>query len=55
VQPAPAAVAPPAGNPRFPLLDSVRALAIFGVIVCHAATYTGTWPDEWWGTTRTTA
>ena len=27
----------------------MRALAIFGVIVCHAATYTGTWPAEWWG------
>jgi peptidoglycan/LPS O-acetylase OafA/YrhL len=27
----------------------VRALAVFGVIVCHAASYTGTWPAAWWG------
>lgn len=27
----------------------MRALAVFGVIVCHAATWPGTWPDAWWG------
>jgi peptidoglycan/LPS O-acetylase OafA/YrhL len=31
----PAAVAPPAGNPRFPLLDALRAIAALSVLVHH--------------------
>jgi peptidoglycan/LPS O-acetylase OafA/YrhL len=33
----PAAVAPPAGHPRFPLLDGVRAMAALAVVGTHAA------------------
>jgi peptidoglycan/LPS O-acetylase OafA/YrhL len=33
---APAALAPPPGNPRFPLVDGVRALAAFSVLFFHA-------------------
>ena len=29
------AVAPPPGNPRFPLIDSLRALAALSVLVYH--------------------
>ena len=32
----PAAVAPPPGNPRFPLVDGVRAIAAVSVLVFHA-------------------
>jgi peptidoglycan/LPS O-acetylase OafA/YrhL len=40
--PAPSpAVAPPPGNPRFPLIDSVRALAVLAVLVYHVAADTG--------------
>ncbi len=35
------AVAPPPGNPRFPLIDSVRALAVLIVMLYHVASYTG--------------
>jgi peptidoglycan/LPS O-acetylase OafA/YrhL len=35
------AVAPPPGNPRFPLFDSLRALAILTVLVYHVAAVTG--------------
>ena len=31
----PAAVAAPAGNPRFPLFDGLRALAVFAVVLFH--------------------
>ena len=31
------AVAPPPGNPRFPLLDSVRALAALAIVLTHTA------------------
>lgn len=34
---APAALAPPPGHPRFPLFDSVRAMAALGVVVFHCA------------------
>ena len=40
-QPAPDAVRPPPGNPRFPLLDSVRAIAAVAVLVSHVAGVTG--------------
>lgn len=35
------AVAPPPGNPRFPLIDSVRALAVLAVLLYHVAALTG--------------
>jgi peptidoglycan/LPS O-acetylase OafA/YrhL len=36
--PAPAdALRPPPGNPRFPLLDSLRAIAAFSILVTHAS------------------
>ncbi len=41
-------VAPPPGHRRFPLVDSLRAIAALGVIVTHTATFgavsTSTWP-----------
>lgn len=40
-QRAPDAVRPPPGNPRFPLLDSVRAIAAVAVLVSHVAAITG--------------
>lgn len=46
---APAAVAPPPGHPRFPLIDSVRALAALGVLLTHTATFSGFSPHTWWG------
>jgi peptidoglycan/LPS O-acetylase OafA/YrhL len=33
---APDAVAPPPGHPRFPLIDSLRAIAAIAVVLCHA-------------------
>lgn len=39
--PAPSpAVAPPPGNPRFPLIDSVRAIAVLAVVVYHVSAIT---------------
>lgn len=35
-----AALAPPPGNPRFPLLDAMRALAALAIVVYHAAAET---------------
>jgi peptidoglycan/LPS O-acetylase OafA/YrhL len=35
------AVAPPPGNPRFPYIDSVRAIAVLSVLVYHVAAVTG--------------
>lgn len=37
---APDAVAPPPGNPRFPLMDALRALAALGVVGSHVAIFT---------------
>ena len=31
------AVAPPPGNPRFPLFDALRAIAVIAVVAFHAA------------------
>lgn len=40
-QPAPSpAVAPPPGNPRFPLIDSVRAIAVISVVIFHVTSIT---------------
>lgn len=33
---APDVVAPPPGHPRFPLVDSLRAIAAVSVVICHA-------------------
>ena len=41
------ALTPPPGNPRFPLSDGVRGLAILGVIACHASA--SRWHVAWWG------
>src|SRR3954452_19211937 len=35
------AVAPPPGNPRFPLFDSLRGLAVLAVLVYHVFALTG--------------
>jgi peptidoglycan/LPS O-acetylase OafA/YrhL len=35
------AVAPPPGNPRFPLLDTLRALAVMVIVLFHVASVTG--------------
>jgi peptidoglycan/LPS O-acetylase OafA/YrhL len=37
----PEALAPPPGNPRFPLLDPLRAVAALCIVVTHTAGYTG--------------
>src|SRR5436190_22125275 len=34
-------VAPPPGNPRFPLVDSLRAIAALAVLVTHTAFLSG--------------
>jgi peptidoglycan/LPS O-acetylase OafA/YrhL len=36
----PAVVAPPQGNPRFPLLDGLRAVAALAVVALHTTVYT---------------
>jgi peptidoglycan/LPS O-acetylase OafA/YrhL len=46
---APPVVAPPPGHPRFPLLDSLRAVAAIGVLLNHAAFVSGAGPAHWWG------
>ncbi len=35
------AVAPPPGNPRFPLFDSLRAIAVLAVVTFHVTSITG--------------
>ncbi len=37
----PDAVAPPPGNPRFPLFDSLRAVAALCILLVHAAIFSG--------------
>jgi peptidoglycan/LPS O-acetylase OafA/YrhL len=44
---APPAVAPPPGHPRFPLVDSLRAMAALCVVVAHAATFAGFSAHAW--------
>ena len=45
------AVAPPPGNPRFPLLDPLRAVAALCIVVTHTAGLSGFnskhWPGAW--------
>lgn len=38
---APPVVAPPPGHPRFPLIDSLRAIAAISVVIVHAGGLTG--------------
>jgi peptidoglycan/LPS O-acetylase OafA/YrhL len=38
---APDALAPPPGNPRFPLFDGLRAIAALSIVVTHCAAITG--------------
>jgi peptidoglycan/LPS O-acetylase OafA/YrhL len=42
-------VAPPPGNPRFPLFDSLRAIAALSVLVTHAALLSGANTGAWYG------
>jgi peptidoglycan/LPS O-acetylase OafA/YrhL len=35
------ALAPPPGNPRFALFDSLRAIAVLGVLIFHVTSITG--------------
>ena len=46
---APEVVAPPPGNPRFPLMDSLRALAALGVLVSHVMIFTQNAQRWSWG------
>ncbi len=39
--PAPPALSPPPGQPRFPHVDAVRALAALGVVAVHVAAFSG--------------
>jgi peptidoglycan/LPS O-acetylase OafA/YrhL len=48
VAPSPA-VAPPPGNPRFPLFDSLRGLAVLAVVVYHVFVFTGALNRRWIG------
>jgi peptidoglycan/LPS O-acetylase OafA/YrhL len=46
IEPAPSpAVAPPPGNPRFVLFDSLRAIAALAILVFHVAAITGALED----------
>ena len=42
-------VAPPPGNPRFPLIDSLRAIAALSVLVTHTAFLSGANAFGWYG------
>lgn len=42
-------VAPPPGNPRFPLLDGLRAIAVLSVLVTHTALLSGANELAWYG------
>lgn len=42
------AVTPPPGNPRFPLIDALRAIAALSVLVYHTA-YTSRATEAWYG------
>ena len=44
---APPAVAPPSGHPRFPLVDSLRAVAALAVVVTHTAVFGGFSAHAW--------
>jgi peptidoglycan/LPS O-acetylase OafA/YrhL len=42
-------VAPPPGNPRFPLFDGLRAIAVLSVLVTHTALLSGANELAWYG------
>ena len=42
-------VAPPPGNPRFPLFDGLRAVAVFSVLITHTALFSGANELAWYG------
>src|SRR4051794_17750608 len=42
-------VAPPPGNPRFPLFDSLRAIAALSVLLTHVALLAGANKHAWFG------
>jgi peptidoglycan/LPS O-acetylase OafA/YrhL len=42
-------VAPPPGNPRFPLFDSLRAIAALSVLMTHTALVAGANQHAWYG------
>ena len=42
-------VAPPPGNPRFPLFDSLRAIAALSILVTHTALVSGANEHVWYG------
>lgn len=42
-------VAPPPGNPRFPLMDSLRAIAALSVLVTHSGFLSGANLGAWYG------
>ncbi len=44
----PDAVRPPPGNPRFPLFDSLRALAALSILMVHAAIFAGSSESWFW-------
>ena len=44
---APPALAPPPGHPRFPLVDSLRAIAVLCVLLVHAAALSGLADFSW--------
>ncbi len=44
-RPAPAAVAPPPGHPRFPLFDAIRAFAALSIVLVHVAIFSGALND----------
>lgn len=44
----PDAVAPPPGHPRFPLLDSLRALAALSIVLVHVAIFSNVFPHAFY-------
>ena len=44
----PPAVTPPAGHPRFPLVDGVRALAALAIVVTHASFLSNGFSTAWY-------
>jgi peptidoglycan/LPS O-acetylase OafA/YrhL len=46
---APVALTPPAGNPRFPLLDGMRAIAALSVVAYHVAFFARATEHGWTG------
>jgi len=43
------ALKPPPGNPRFPLLDAMRAIAALSIVVTHASGVSNFNTDNWFG------